>query len=638
MRIVSGTTDQYIYFYAGDPADTSTPETGLTGFTVYYSRDGGVATAMTTPTVNETDATNMPGVYELLLDESGMTTLASGNDSEAVGLRISHTSMATIYGGYEVYRPKITAGNTLTVAADGDLAEVNTLTGHTAQTGDGYARLGAPAGASVSADIATADAVADAIKAKTDNLPADPAGVSDLPTAGAIAVAVEAAIINEGDGQQVIDAIVTAIGNTNVDTGVLVGLIRADLERAGGVMDQILADTGTDIPALLAALNDFDPATDTVAHVTLVDTTTTNTDMRGTDSAATAANLATVDSVVDAILVDTGATLPAQISALNNLSAAQVNTEVDTALADIHLDHLLAADYDPAAKPGVATALLNELVESDAGVSRLTANALEQTPSSSGGDATQAKQDAIIAALGTPAATIAAGIAALPTAAEIDSALSVAHGAGSWATADAGAVAYSITVTVTDGTAPLENAAIRVTEGAGSFVAVTDVDGQAVFSLDAATYLVSATKGGYSFTPATRTVTGNEAGTLTADIEMAAVAPVAPPADASMCRVTGFFEDGNGVPSVGVSIEFHLVVPANGAALSERMIAGRVVTATTDANGQLVDAAGNLYLDLQRNDLLLPVGTKWQVISPALGLRRVDLTLAFATYDMADLV
>ena len=70
--------------------------------------------------------------------------------------------------------------------------------------------------------------------------------------------------------------------------------------------------------------------------------------------------------------------------------------EVATALTDIHLDHLLAVDYDPASKPGVATALLNELVESDGGVSRYTENALEQGPSGTGGDATEAKQDTII--------------------------------------------------------------------------------------------------------------------------------------------------------------------------------------------------------------------------------------------------
>lgn len=37
----------------------------------------------------------------------------------------------------------------------------------------------------------------------------------------------------------------------------------------------------------IAALNDFDPANDLVAHVALVDVTTTNTDMRGTDNVPT---------------------------------------------------------------------------------------------------------------------------------------------------------------------------------------------------------------------------------------------------------------------------------------------------------------------------------------------------------------
>lgn len=89
---------------------------------------------------------------------------------------------------------------------------VDTLTGHTPQTGDSYARLGAPAGASVSADVAAVkvdtaatlvdtnetqtklptneimgssvktdkDDEIDAIKAKTDNLPADPTSLADM--------------------------------------------------------------------------------------------------------------------------------------------------------------------------------------------------------------------------------------------------------------------------------------------------------------------------------------------------------------------------------------------------------------------------------------------------------------------------
>lgn len=43
-------------------------------------------------------------------------------------------------------------------------------TANKAQTGDAYIRLGAPAGASIAADIATVDGVADAIKLKTDGL------------------------------------------------------------------------------------------------------------------------------------------------------------------------------------------------------------------------------------------------------------------------------------------------------------------------------------------------------------------------------------------------------------------------------------------------------------------------------------
>jgi len=66
---------------------------------------------------------------------------------------------------------------------------------------------------------------------------------------------------------------------------------------------------------------------------------------------------------------------------------AATPAEVATALENIHLDHLLAVEYDPASKPGVATALLNEIVESDAGVSRFTENALEQAPSGTGASA-----------------------------------------------------------------------------------------------------------------------------------------------------------------------------------------------------------------------------------------------------------
>ncbi len=75
-------------------------------------------------------------------------------------------------------------------------------------------------------------------------------------------------------------------------------------------IDAIEADTdelqGDDVPTLISTLNNFDPATEAVANVTLVATTTTNTDM-----VAEAPN------------------------------AAAINAEVVTALAAINLDHLV---------------------------------------------------------------------------------------------------------------------------------------------------------------------------------------------------------------------------------------------------------------------------------------------------------
>lgn len=51
-----------------------------------------------------------------------------------------------------------------------------------AMTGDAFARLGAPAGASVSADVAAVKVDTAAVKAKTDNLPASPAAVGSAMT------------------------------------------------------------------------------------------------------------------------------------------------------------------------------------------------------------------------------------------------------------------------------------------------------------------------------------------------------------------------------------------------------------------------------------------------------------------------
>ena len=211
MRLPSGVTDQYCYFVGVDATDLKTRETGLSTFTVYRSRNGGAPAAMTTPTINETDGTNMPGVYELLLDED--TTIDAGDAEQEMVFHITHAGMAPVTRTITIFRPPVSAGETLTVTSGlasanttqlagqtvtagagvtfpssvasptnitaetgitlaalthtgAVIPTVTTLTGHTAQTGDCFDRLGAPAGVSVSADVA-------AVKGETATILAD---------------------------------------------------------------------------------------------------------------------------------------------------------------------------------------------------------------------------------------------------------------------------------------------------------------------------------------------------------------------------------------------------------------------------------------------------------------------------------
>jgi hypothetical protein len=125
VRIPSGKTDQAIYFVAVDATDLKTRETGLSGFAVYRSRNGGAATAYTTPTTAELSAANMPGVYSLLIDED--TTIASSSDSEEYVVHITHASMAPVTRSVELYRRDTTSGQTITVAngaADADIERI----------------------------------------------------------------------------------------------------------------------------------------------------------------------------------------------------------------------------------------------------------------------------------------------------------------------------------------------------------------------------------------------------------------------------------------------------------------------------------------------------------------------------------
>lgn len=108
-----------------------------------------------------------------------------------------------------------------------------------AMTGDAFARLGAPAGASTAADIAAAKVDTAAIKNKTDNLPSDPADASVV--AGLIA-ALEAKV---DIVDTVADGIKTKTDNLPSDP--------ADQSLIIAATNAILAVLGTPAGASLAA-------------------------------------------------------------------------------------------------------------------------------------------------------------------------------------------------------------------------------------------------------------------------------------------------------------------------------------------------------------------------------------------------
>ncbi len=200
--------------------------------------------------------------------------------------------------------------------------------------------------------------VADTNELQTNQGDWTTADVSGLATAAALATVdanVDSILVDTGTS--IPATLTTILADTNElqtnqgdwATADISGLATASaLATVDSNVDSILTDTGTTLPAQISGLNDFDPANDTVAHVTLVDTTTTNTDMRGTDSAFLAANAPTnfsdlaIASTTGLVSVGTnndktGYSISGTkntLDDLNDVSTTQVNAEVDTALGD----------------------------------------------------------------------------------------------------------------------------------------------------------------------------------------------------------------------------------------------------------------------------------------------------------------
>ena len=200
-------------------------------------------------------------------------------------------------------------------------------------------------GTTIPGTIATVDTVVDGIKAVTDNLP-DSGALSSLATASAVATVdsnVDAVLVDTGttlpatlstiEGKvDTVDAVadgIKAVTDNLPDSGALSSLATASaLATVDGNVDSVLEDTGTTIPATLSTIDGKVDTVDTVADA--IKAVTDNLpDSGALSSLATASALATVDGNVDAILVDTGTTLPATLSTIEG-KVDTVDTVVDS--------------------------------------------------------------------------------------------------------------------------------------------------------------------------------------------------------------------------------------------------------------------------------------------------------------------
>lgn len=204
--------------------------------------------------------------------------------------------------------------------------------------------------------IGTVDGVVDAILVDTGTT--IPASVSALPDTAAINAEVDTALADyDAPTKAELDAAVaplstfdhtsdevitdaasrTASQATGFSTHSATD-VRTEMDANSTQLAAIVADTNElqtdDVPGLIAALNNLSTA-DVDARLSAYDAPT-KAEM---DSAFSTTDglITTLDGIVDAILVDTDVTIPALIAALNDLSAAEVNAEVDTAISDAAL-------------------------------------------------------------------------------------------------------------------------------------------------------------------------------------------------------------------------------------------------------------------------------------------------------------
>jgi len=233
-----------------------------TEFTYWGDGDSAVNWADLTAEMVELQAS---GWYELSIAQSEMNHdyIAIQTKTSTSGAKTQNILIRTTVGD-----PLLLAttddGGVINVTS-GKVDEVAALTGHTAQTGDAYARLGAPAGASVSADVA-------AIKSDTGAILTDTAALDTSAELRTLLFGSDTAGATAANQTTIIGYIDTEVAAILEDTGTT---IPGTITTIDGIVDAILVDTGTTLDGKLNTIDDF---LDTEIAAILADTNELQTD------------------------------------------------------------------------------------------------------------------------------------------------------------------------------------------------------------------------------------------------------------------------------------------------------------------------------------------------------------------------
>ena len=343
--LLKGTTSKIVEVMLRD-STTGQGKTGIShsDVTASYVREGSTRTAITLAAGSagdayssgkfaEVDATNCPGLYQLHLPNASLT---SGVDAVTVALKASGILDRTIRlclldvdlrdsanaGLSDVSTIKTVADKLDdTLVIDGSVYQFTTNALENAPSGSG----GGGDDAATIYSYFTASTRPDAFKAD----------VSGLST------------FNESTDT-------VTVGTNNDKTGYTVSVVTDKTGYTISGTKQTLDDLNDIAATDIVSDGAINTSSGAVSNVTTVATTTTNTDMRGTDSAFLASsapsNIGSLSITVDGKVTvgtnddKTGYSINGSLNTLddlNNISTSEVASQVADELAAINLDHLL---------------------------------------------------------------------------------------------------------------------------------------------------------------------------------------------------------------------------------------------------------------------------------------------------------